>query len=69
MRSPRRIRLQFDEAGVRDFRISDQAEAFLAPALLPRGWVSHQALLALREAEVFITLPVWAAPAVQQRVQ
>lgn len=54
VRSPRRIRLQFEEAGVRDFRISDQAEAFLAPALLPRSWISHQALLAIREAEVFI---------------
>ena len=46
--------MQFEEAGVRDFRISDQAEAFLAPALLPRSWISHQALLAIREAEVFI---------------
>lgn len=56
VRSPRRIRLEFREAGVRGLKISDRAEAFLAPALLPRSWISHQALLALNEAELFIPL-------------
>ena len=56
VRSPRRIRLEFKEAGVKEFKISDRAEALLAPALLPRSWLSHRALLALREAEVFVPL-------------
>ena len=56
VRSPRRIMLEFREAGVRDLQITDRAEALLAPALLPRSWISHRALLALREAEVFIPL-------------
>jgi len=46
--------MQCAAPGGLDCRISDQAEAFLAPALLPRSWISHQALLAIREAEVFI---------------
>jgi hypothetical protein len=58
VRSPRRIRLEFKEAGVKNFKISDRAEALLAPAILPRGWLSHRALLALREAEVFVPLRV-----------
>ena len=56
VRSPRRIRLEFNQAGVKDFKISDRAEALLAPALLPRSWLSHRALLVLREAEVFVPL-------------
>ena len=56
VRSPRRIMLEVREAGIRDLQITDRAEALLAPALLPRSWLSHRALLALREAEVFLPL-------------
>lgn len=56
IRSPRRIRLEFAEAGVRDIRITPLLETILAPAVLPRTWLNHQVLLALREAELFIPL-------------
>ena len=61
--------LEFQEAGIRDLQITDRAEALLAPALLPRSWISHRALLALREAEVFIPLRGWAAQRVEQSLQ
>ena len=47
--SPRRIQLAFREAGASRLRISDAFEALLAPALLPRTWLTQQVLLALRE--------------------
>ena len=47
--SPRRIQLRFQEAGASRLRISDALEALIAPALLPRTWLTQQALLALRE--------------------
>ena len=47
--SPRRIQLCFQEAGASRLRISDALEALIAPALLPRTWLTQQALLALRE--------------------
>ncbi len=56
IRSPQRIRLMFQEAGVRNLSITDELESLLAPAILPRSWLNHQVLLALREAEVFVPL-------------
>ncbi|EIE26014.1 hypothetical protein COCSUDRAFT_61007 [Coccomyxa subellipsoidea C-169] len=56
IRSPQRIRLMFQEAGVRNLSITDELELLLAPAILPRSWLNHQVLLALREAEVFVPL-------------
>ena len=35
-----------------EVRISDLAEAFIAPALLPRGSINHQILLAIKELEL-----------------
>lgn len=49
IRSPRRIALTFQEAVVGDVQISSTFEAFLAPALLPRGWLNHRILLAIQE--------------------
>ena len=51
VRSPSRIALTFQEAGLENLRISPQVEALLAPALLPRGWVNHRLLLAIREVQ------------------
>ncbi|CAL8470247.1 g9789 [Coccomyxa elongata] len=56
VRSPKRIRLAFIDAGVRGLDVADELEALLAPAILPRSWLNHQVLLALREAEVFVPL-------------
>lgn len=49
MRSPRRIRLAFQEAALGDVRITPQLEAALAPAALPRTWLTHRLLLAVKE--------------------
>ena len=49
MRSPRRIRLAFREAALGDIRIAPQLEAALAPAALPRTWLTHRLLLAIKE--------------------
>lgn len=49
VRSARRIALTFEEAGFGNVRISPILEALIAPALLPRGFISHQLLLALKE--------------------
>lgn len=56
VRSPQRIRLTFQEAGVKNICITDELELLLAPAILPRSWLNHQVLLALREAELFVPL-------------
>jgi hypothetical protein len=56
VRSPQRIRLTFQEAGVKNISITDELELLLAPAILPRSWLNHQVLLALREAELFVPL-------------
>ncbi|KAF8058297.1 PAP10 [Scenedesmus sp. PABB004] len=50
--SGRRIALTFEEAQLGRVRISPALEALLAPALLPRGWLQQQLLLALREFKV-----------------
>jgi hypothetical protein len=47
--SPRRIRLIFNQAEVGQLRINPTVEMLLAPALLPRGTLNQQLLLALRE--------------------
>ena len=47
--SPRRIALRFQEAGFSDVHITPLTEAFIAPALLPRGWIQQQILLAIKE--------------------
>lgn len=49
VRSPQRIQLIFQEAGIGDLRISGGLEGLLAPALLPRTWLQQRLLLALRE--------------------
>ena len=47
--SPRRISLRFQEAGFSDVRITSLTEALIAPAILPRGWIQQQILLAIKE--------------------
>lgn len=47
--SPRRIALRFQEAGFSDVRITSLTEALIAPAILPRGWIQQQILLAIKE--------------------
>lgn len=49
LRSASRIKLRFREVGAENLRISELTEALLAPALLPRGWLQHRLLLALKE--------------------
>lgn len=48
----RTLSLTFQEARVTEVRISDLAETLIAPALLPRGSISHQILLAIKELEL-----------------
>uniref|UniRef100_A0A7S0S736 Plastid lipid-associated protein/fibrillin conserved domain-containing protein n=1 Tax=Mantoniella antarctica TaxID=81844 RepID=A0A7S0S736_9CHLO len=48
----RTLNLTFQEARVSEVRISDTVEALVAPALLPRGSLNHQVLLAIRELEL-----------------
>ena len=48
----RTLSLTFQEARVTEVRISDLAEALIAPALLPRGSINHQILLAIKELEL-----------------
>ena len=47
--SPRRISLRFQEAGFSDVHITSLTEALIAPAILPRGWIQQQILLAIKE--------------------
>jgi hypothetical protein len=47
--SPRRIRLIFNTAEVGQLRINSGLETLIAPALLPRGSLNQQLLLALKE--------------------
>jgi len=47
VRSPRRIRLSFREAALGELRPSARLEAALAPAALPRTWLTHRLLLGL----------------------
>ena len=49
IKSDRRIALTFEEAGVGDVKISKELESFLAPAILPRSWLTHRLLLAVKE--------------------
>lgn len=48
----RTLSLVFQEAKVSEVRISDAVEALVAPAILPRGSLNHQVLLAIRELEL-----------------
>lgn len=56
LRSASRIKLRFREVGAENLRISELTEALLAPALLPRGWLQHRLLLALKEFQIRIPL-------------
>ena len=49
IKSDRRIALTFEEAGVGNVKISKELESFLAPAILPRSWLTHRLLLAVKE--------------------
>lgn len=49
VRSGRRIALTFEQAEVGQVKISPLLETLLAPALLPRGYVNQQLLLAIKE--------------------
>lgn len=49
VRSPHRISITFNQAEVGQLRISPGLEALIAPAMLPRGSLNHQVLLALKE--------------------
>ncbi|DBA86378.1 TPA: hypothetical protein ACH3X2_005606 [Trebouxia sp. C0005] len=55
--SPRRISLRFQEAGFSDVHITSLTEALIAPAILPRGWIQQQILLAIKEANLKVPLP------------
>lgn len=50
--APKTIALTFQEARVCDVRISDTVETLVAPAILPRGSLNHQLLLAIKELEL-----------------
>ncbi|OMO82349.1 hypothetical protein COLO4_23084 [Corchorus olitorius] len=57
--SVRNINLQFEEIKVQDINISEQLQALIAPALLPRSFLSLQILQFLRtfKAQVPVTNP------------
>lgn len=48
-RGSRNIVLYFEDIGVGGVRMSDELQAALAPAMLPRSWVNQQVLLAIQE--------------------
>lgn len=48
----RRLRLTFQEATVSEINISPLAETLLAPAILPRSSLNHQALMFIKELEL-----------------
>lgn len=55
-RSPRRIALRFQEAGVSDVHITNLTETLIAPALLPRGWLQQRILLASKEVRSLLLI-------------
>ena len=56
-RSGKRLRLQFESAGVGGAQLSGLGEVLLAPAALPgRGWLNQRAVLAVAEAGVTVPL-------------
>ena len=56
-RSGKRLRLQFQSAGVGGARLSGLGEVLLAPAALPgRGWLQQRAVLAVAEAGFTVPL-------------
>lgn len=55
--SPQRLQLVFESAEIGNLRISEELEALLAPALLPRSSINHQILLALREFSAKFPIP------------
>jgi hypothetical protein len=54
---PKTIKLTFESVGVGGLRVSEAAESFLAPALLPRGSLQQQVLLWFREVRRLQMLP------------
>ena len=52
----RTLALTFNEARLTELNISDLVETLLAPALLPRGGLNHQVLLALKEFDLRVPL-------------
>jgi|TARA_B110000977_G_scaffold104482_1_gene136353 hypothetical protein len=52
----RTLALTFNSARLTELKISDLVETLVAPALLPRGGINHQILLALREFDVMVNL-------------
>jgi hypothetical protein len=60
-RTPRTLNLRFTEARFCDLRISDEFETLLAPALLPRTRLNHEALLTLRALDARFNLDAAAA--------
>ncbi|EFJ45050.1 hypothetical protein VOLCADRAFT_121241, partial [Volvox carteri f. nagariensis] len=70
VRSGKRIALVFENARLGELKISEAAEALIAPALLPRGSLQHMILLALNEFQLkfqFRTAAQLASQAVTQR--
>ena len=65
VRSSRRIALTFEAAEVSDVQIGPRVESAIAPALLPRSWINHRVLMAIKEVGDLLTeasLLNWAAP-------
>jgi len=56
VRSPLRIALVFEAASLSEVRISAGLEAVLAPAMLPRTWLTQRLLQELRELNVRLPL-------------
>lgn len=57
VRSPQRIALSFQNAGVSDIRITSLLESFIAPAMLPRDSLQQAILLAIKEVLVAADVP------------
>lgn len=69
IKSKRRIALTFEEAGIRDIEISKELEGFLAPAILPRSWLTHRLLLAIKEFSFNVPLRRGLPTALQQSAE
>lgn len=53
VRTARSIALTFQSAGVENIQLGASAQNLIAPALLPRGWLNQQILMAIEEVRIF----------------
>ncbi len=53
-RGLRNVLLLFEDFGLGHVNVTQEVQAALAPAMLPRSWINQQVLLALKEVHVLL---------------